>query len=454
MLKSFVKVLMVVAGLMWAGMACAISFGSANVGSALGQPLKVEIALKDVTGSNAVGLSAHLASPDAFKAAGLDYPYHLSKLKFEIVTRNDQVYIEVTSKEPVNDSFINLLVELTWNSGKLLREYTFLLDPPDYHPEMPKGEPVAPIEPVVAAPVQAPEAPAVAPLAPEAASAPVAAAPESVAAAASAPVAAPEEAAAAASAPAATTEEAAAAASAPEAAPAEEKTEAPVQPAEAPAAPRKAAPETIKVRRGDTLTKIATRVMQPDVTLEQMLVALYRANTRQFEGRNMNRLRAGKILRMPDEDAFDHLSNREAAKEIHIQTANWNAYRQKLAVSVAPVSEEPKQGASGKISTEVVDKTPVKKPGNGGTLQISRGEAPGAGGKAPAAPAAQEEAVAKQKTVKENEQRAAQLEKQIQDMNKVQEMKKESVLTVPAGVQPSSGVAPKAAPGASAVERE
>jgi pilus assembly protein FimV len=447
-LKSFVKVLMAVAGLMWAGLACAVGFGSANVASALGQPLKVDIALKDVSGSNAVGLSAHLASPDAFKAAGLDYPYHLARLKFEIVTRNDQAYIEITSKEPVNDSFINLLVELTWNSGKLLREYTFLLDPPDYHAEMPKGEPVAPIEPVVAAPAQPPEAPAVAPLTPgEAASAPAVTAepvqPAGVVAA---------------SAPAAgETEEAAAAASAPSAAPAasaEEQTEVPpaAQPAaETQAAPRKAAPETIKVKRGDTLSKIAARVMQPDVTLEQMLVALYRANARQFDGRNMNRIRAGKILRMPDADAFDHLSNREAAKEIRIQTANWNAYRQKLAASGAAVSEQPKQGASGKISTEVVDKTPVKKPGNGGTLEISRGEAPGAGGKVPAGPQAKEEAVVKQKTVAENEQRAAQLEKQIQDMNKVQEMKKGSVINLKGGVQPPSAVAGKPAVSASAV---
>jgi pilus assembly protein FimV len=438
-LKSFVKVLIAVTGLLWAGMACAIGFGSANVSSALGQPLKVEIALKDVAGSNVAGLSAHLASPDAFKAAGLDYPYHLSKLKFEIVTRNDQSFIEITSKEPVNDSFINLLVELTWNSGKLLREYTFLLDPPDYHFQKPKGEPVAPIEPV-AAPVQAPEAPSVAPLTP--------------AAAASAPAAIPEVTAGplAASEPAVTTEEVSTqAASAPAATPsAAEKTE--ISPESQPGAMSRVSaaktahvPETIRVKRGDTLTKIASRVMRPDVTLDQMLIALYRANRRQFDGRNMNRIRAGKILQVPGDDAFEHLSNREAVKEIRVQTANWNAYRQKLAAYGTAVSEQPKQGATGKISTQVVDQTPVKKPGNGGTLQISRGEAPGAGGKVPAGPAAREESIAKQKTVKENEKRIAQLEKQIQDINKVQE-KKQSLVNLQGGVQPHSAVAPASSP--------
>jgi pilus assembly protein FimV len=438
-LKSFVKVLMVVTGLLWAGIACAVGFGSANVSSALGQPLKVEIALKDVDGAT-TGLSARLASPDAFKAAGLDYPYHLSRLKFEIVTRNDQAYIEVTSKDPVNDSFVNLLVELSWSSGKLLREYTFLLDPPDYKPELPKGEQVAPIEPVVV-PVQPAEAPAVAPLPPTAAaSAPVETAPP-----AAAPALEAGAQAGAASAPAATAMEETAAASAPAAA----QPEVAEQPAaEAVAEKPKAAPATIKVKRGDTLTKIASRVMEPDVTLEQMLVALYRANVRQFDGKNMNRLRAGRILRMPEEDAFDHLSQREAAKEIRVQTANWNAYRQKLAAYGAAVPEQPKQGAGGKISTQVVDQTPVKKPGNGGTLQISRGEAPGAGGKAPAGQQAKEEAVAKERATAENQQRIAQLEKQIQDINKVQEMKKESLVNLKGGVQPPSAVAPASAPAA------
>ncbi|HKB59948.1 MAG TPA: FimV/HubP family polar landmark protein [Gallionellaceae bacterium] len=449
MLKSFVKVLVAMACLMWAGMAGAVGFGSATVSSALGQPLKVEIALKDVSGSGASGLTARLASPDAFKAAGLDYPYHLSRLKFQIVTRNDQAYIDITSKDPVNDSFINLLVELSWNSGKLLREYTFLLDPPDYKATMPKAEAVAPIEPVIV-PAPAEEAPAVAPLPPAtAASAPAAAQPEEAAAPASAPAAAEISATAAASQPATTNPPAvpgaqASAAAAPPAAEtaAPKTTEQPemtAQPAKEQPARHKAAAVTIRVKRGDTLTKIASRVMEPDVTLEQMLVALYRANERQFDGRNMNRIRAGKILRMPSEDAFDHLSNTEAVKVIRIQTANWNAYRQKLASVGTSVSEQPKQRAGGKISTNVVDQTPVKKPGNNGTLQISKGAAPGAGS---TAQQAKEQAVANKQAAAEDKTRIAQLEQQIQEMNKVQALKqKPSVLTLKSGVQPPAETA-------------
>ena len=211
------------------------------------------------------------------------------------------------------------------------------------------------------------------------------------------------------------------------------------QPAKEQPAKHKAAPAIIRVKRGDTLTKIASRVMEPDVTLEQMLVALYRANERQFDGRNMNRIRAGKILRMPSEDAFDHLSNTEAVKVIRIQTANWNAYRQKLASFGTSVSEQPKQSAGGKISTNVVDQTPVKKPGNNGTLQISKGAVPGAGG---TAQQAKEQAVANKQAVAEDKKRIAQLEQQIQEMNKVQALKqKPSVLTLKSGVQPPAETA-------------
>lgn len=457
MLKSFVKVLMVVAGLLWASTAVAIGFGSATVSSALGQPLKVEIALKDVDSSHASGLTAQLASPNAFQAAGIDYPYHLSKLKFRIVTHGGGAYIEIRSTQPVNDSFINLLVELSWNSGKLLREYTFLLDPPDYKATMPKAEEVAPIEPVIV-PVPPPEAPSVAPLPPEA---PAAA--QSAQAPASAPTAA-QAATEGAGKPATTNPPAlpgAQAASAqqpaagkpPEVAPIPPPAKAPVATTKPKASPppfqahaekahakirKKRARATIRVKRGDNLTKIASRVMEPDVTLEQMLVALYRANVRQFDGRNMNRIRAGKILRMPSQDAFDHLSNREAVKIIRVQTANWNAYRQKLASYGTTVSRQPKRRAGGKISTSVLDKTPVKKPGNNGTLKISKG----AGGKAPAA----EQAAADKQAVAANKKRIAQLEQQIKEMNKVQALKqkqgqKQSVLTMKSTVQPPSTAA-------------
>jgi len=466
-LKSIVKALVFVAGLVWAGMSCAVGFGNATVESALGQPLKVEISLTEVSDADRSSLSANLASPEAFKANGLEYPYHLSKLKFQIVIRGGQTYIEVTSREPVTDSFIDLLVELNWASARSLRQYTLLLDPPDYKAEKPE-EQVTPIEPAVAAP--APEvpkvevAPAAAPAsAPVAAEAPVTEAPVTevpAAAAASAPVAAPvpaPEVAASAPAPAESVPtpaaEAAAATEAAQATPASAPEAAAAAAPEAAATPAPApVRETIKVKRGDTLGKIAAEIKGPDVTLEQMLVALYRANVNKFDGKNMNRIRAGKILTVPDEESYQKLSNAEAAREIRIQTANWRAYRAKLAAAAAPAPESaPKQEVGGKIGPSVAEKAPAAKEAAKEKLVLSKGEAPGekaaAGGKAPSP----EEAIAKEKAGKEGEKRAAMLEKNVQEMKKLVELKGSapaaaSAVGAASGVRPAKPKIAQAAP--------
>ncbi|HEY5994006.1 MAG TPA: FimV/HubP family polar landmark protein [Gallionellaceae bacterium] len=451
--KSYLKTLAFAAGFSWASFAGAVGFGDATVNSALGQPLKIEIVLTSVKDSDRSGMTAHLASPDAFKAAGLEYPYHLTRLKFDVVTRGGKTVIAVTSKEPINDSFLNLLVELTWSSGRLVREYTLLLDPPDYRPEQTKPEPVTPIEPVVAVPsVEAP---------PVAASAPEAAVPEAAPAAAPVPGTEGTEAVVAAPAPASAPEaapapgivqevEATPASAVPQAQP---ETLAPgqapaveAQPAPAmqppPAQEKAPARETITVKRGDTLSKIAAQIKEPDVTTEQMLVALYRANVKQFGGRNMNRIRAGKILTIPEPQDYEHLSQAAAVKEIRIQTANWQAYRQKLAAAGGtPVEEAPKQATGGKIS--VAEQAPQAKQPANGKLVLSQGAAPGdqtvAGGKQARENAAKEEAIAKEKQAKETEQRIAAQEKINQDAKKALELK--GGAPVPASA-PSSGVAP------------
>ena len=471
--KSLAKISIIAVSLCWSALVGAVGFGDANVQSALGQPLRAEIGLVDVSDiAKKTSLTARLASADAFTAAGLEYPYSLRGLKFEIASRNGQYFIKVTTKDLVNDPFISLLIELSWPSGKLVHEYTFLLDPPDYKAAQPKAEEVKPIEPVVATPIK--EAPIEAPVAPSAVTEPevaAATANEAESAVASAPLAATEVASPATSAVEEThaVEETQAAGTTTSEVPADS-----AAPREggAPAVKQKAdtfhdemrkeAPREIVVKRGDTLTSIAERLKEPDVTLEQMLVALYRANAGQFEGKNMNRIRAGKILRAPDPSDYEHLSQRAAVNEIHIHTENWNAYRQKLAAVSMPVLDQaPKQETSGKISTVVADQAPATQQSAKEVLKLSKGEAPGdkmsAVGKAPSAQekaiAKQEEAIAKDKTQQESEQRAAMLEQQIQEQKKLVELKGQaaavSSVTVTAPIA-ASGVA--AASGVSAAK--
>ncbi len=485
MRKSLLKLFCVAAALAVSMSAHAVGMGGINVASALGQPLKADIELVAISKSEKDSLVARLASPEAYKSAGLEYPYG-NKFKFHIDSRaGGEPYIKVTSDQPINDPFVSLLVELSWSSGKLSREYTFLLDPVDYVPVQPAPAAVEAVAPAVQAtgtvtpesvtPSAASGIPAVPA---EAASAPVPteqAAPLAVTPVESAP--APAELTPAGSVPMepAPVEQASASgvpATVPleVAVPAEQAVSevSAVKPAEqavpvAAVVPEKM--ENLAVKRGDTLYKIAAQTKLADMSLERMLVALYRANADQFDGKNMNRIRVGKILHLPSQDEYSSVTQSEAVKEIHAQAADWNAYRQKLA-SAAATSGQPQavqQVASGKITASVADKAPVAKESAKEVLKLSKGEAPGdhaatgAGGKSMSAQdkknAAQEDAIAKAKAAKEGQERAAMLEKNLQDMKRLAQLKSEAAaLAQPPAPAAAATPAPAKTAEASAVK--
>ena len=109
----------------------AAGLGKVVVFSALGQPLRAEIEIS-ATREELSGMKAQLASPDAFKLAGLDYAGTLMGISFSLDKRaNGQPVIKLSSERPINDPFIDMLLELNWPTGRLVREYTFLLDPPE-----------------------------------------------------------------------------------------------------------------------------------------------------------------------------------------------------------------------------------------------------------------------------------------------------------------------------------
>ncbi len=383
----------------------AAGLGKLTVVSALGQPLRAEI---DLTASREEysSLSARLASADAFKNAGIEYSPILSGIRFTLDKRpNGQPYLQVASDRPLNEPFVDMLVEVNWASGRLVREYTFLLDPPDVFkkPAMPAPAPVA-------APVAAPAAPL--PVAPVKAVEAAAIAPRPVEPRAAAPV---------------------------EDKPLKKSTveelkpvrKAAEKPAEKPAekAVEKSAEDgaTRQVRKGDTLSKIASEVKPEGVNLDQMLVALFRSNKDAFDAGNMNRLRAGKILAIPDKETVIALDQPEARKIVVAQAADFNAYRKKLAAVAAaePAKEEaPKQVASGKITPRVEDKVPAPAAGKD-KLEVSRTEA-GKGGKPGAREriaAVEEDLVARDKALKDANSRIASLEKNLSDLKKLAEMK-------------------------------
>lgn len=391
--RLMLQLLGLTAGLTLSAWGHAVGLGAINVTSSLGQPLKAEIELVAVSKSDKPGLVARLASPDTYQGAGLDYPSNV-KYTFQVVNHaNGEPYLRLSSNREINDPFVSLLVELSWSSGRLMREYTFLLDPPGYVAEQPKPAAVQTISPAVVQSVPMEEQK------PQAASAPVEPSFEK---------------------PAAT-----------------KKPAAPEKPASVSHENRAVRHEqagSVTVERGDTLSKIAASTKPADVSLERMLVALYRANDNQFDGKNMNRIRTGKILRMPQKSALDDLAQTDAVREIHAQAADWNAYRQKLAsaASTSRESESRRQVATGKITSAASDKAPVASESAREVLRLSKGEAPGdktgAAGKSrqDKLNSAAEEAIAKEKTVSEEKTRAALLEKNLKDMQHLAQLKSEA----------------------------
>ncbi len=392
----------------------AAGLGKLTVKSALGQPLSAEIELLVADKAELDSLTASLASGEAYKDAQIEFAPVLSTLKFSIDKHADgRPVLKLTSSKPVSDPFMDMLIELNWASGRLLREYTVLLDPPG----IAVPQTVAPMA------VSVPETRAEQPKAQE--TAPRAPAP-TLATADGVPPATPK--------PAPATQ------AAPESAP-------------------PALESRVRVKRGDTLGKIAERLRPSSVSLDQALVSLFRENPDAFVDSNMNRLKAGTSLRVPAVEAMAAVDAQEARREISLQAADWQAYRAKLAERVAeqPAQEETAgKTAIGKITPRVEDQAQPKTEDAKDVLKLSKAApvAPSAADLSAAEKAAQEKALAEQKAQAEREDmaarekalqesnaRAAELEKQIQDMQKLSEMKEQEAGAAAEGTQPPPAAA-------------
>ncbi|WP_371324831.1 FimV/HubP family polar landmark protein [Dechloromonas sp. ZY10] len=355
----------------------AAGLGKLTVLSSLGQPLRAELDL-GATRDELSGMTARLASQDAFRQAGIEYAPALSDLRFVVDKRpNGAAVIKVSSNKAINEPFLDFLVELNWPAGRLVREYTFLLDPPEVKsrqsaPAVAEAKVVEGVRDSVRTPDPVSRKPE--PLAAPEPSKPL-------------PPAKPEKA---------------------------EKTE-PRPGIETPTATR-------IVQAGDTLRKIASETKPEEVTLEQMLVALYRKNPDAFLGNNIHRMKSGAILSIPDREAAAAVTAAEARKVYVSHTGDWQAYRQKLAAA-APVSaarDDAGQASAGKITAKGDEKLAPAEAGKD-QLRVSRTELVGKGGAKSAASEA--DVIAREKALKEAQERLAMLEKNVGEMQKLLEMK-------------------------------
>ncbi len=386
--------------------ASAAGLGRITVLSGLGQPLRAEVEIA-ATPEELQNLTARLASAEAFRQAGVDYSPSVSGLRMAVERRGNGAVVRVSSDRPINEPFVDMLVELNWSSGRLIREYTFLLDPPD------TGVGRAP------AVVSSPEfrsAPRVAEQAPRRAAAPRA----------------PRQAAA--------------------------------------AGGGAAAGRTYLVQPGDTLNRIALETRPDGVSVEQMLTALFQGNRSAFEADNVNRLQAGKILRIPDAEGVRQLAGDAPRQQVLAHSSDFGRYRQKLAeqaAAAAPKEAPVRQSSAGKIGAKVEDRAPAAA-GSSDQLKVSKSEEgarPGAaGGEKSVArlQALEEDLVSRDKALREANARLAELEKSIKELQRLVELKSQGMAQMQAespaqpapqlAQAPQAAVAPAAAPAPETVQ--
>lgn len=370
--------------------ASALSLGRLSVQSALGETLKADIDVTSLTPDEAANLRVKVAPPDAYRIAGVDYNPVLPSTSVTLQRRADGTpFLRITSDRPVQEPFVDVILELSWSSGRLLREYTLLFDPPS------------------TAKVPAPTTPAA-----------IAAAPAPARASRAEPAQAPAMAAADAASRAEARRAAAASAAADAASKAAARRAAAPAPTPSPA-PSSDSAQTAEgsqytVRAGDTLSGIATKLQVSGVSLDQMLVGLYQGNSQAFAGNNMNRLRAGAVLNVPSQDKLASIDERQARRTILAQSANFNAYRQRLASAVPEQTRAPESSrkASGDVKAGVEVRTGTENQPKD-ALKI----VPGAPAKSAAAAA--DEKVIKDRANQELADRRAEAERNRIELNKV-----------------------------------
>lgn len=378
---------------LWAPAAQALSLGQISVKSALGEPLSAEIDILDINADEAATLVTRVASPDAFKASGLDYNVAISGLRASLYRRaNGKPYLKLTGDKPVNDPYVDMILEANWNSGRIVRDYTLLFDPPSLKATAPATQAQAPTL------AQTPKAaPAVAPTKP-------------------APVA-------------------------PAAKPAKAESNVPAK-KEADGG----TPTQVRVKPGETASHLAGTYKPVNVSLDQMLVALLRTNPDAFINNNVNRLKAGALVDLPTEAQASETAPAEASQMILAQSQDFNNYRRGLATSAPGADVTPaKREATGKVTANVDDKKTPLVPAD--KLTLSKGNLPGANSA---------EQLAQARNAKETADRAAELAKNLQDLSKIAAASSAAVSSAapPATVAPAApAVAPASAsaPVASAV---
>ena len=295
MSRRFTRLLLL-SGLILSSEAWAIGLGEINLDSALNEPLKAEILLLSANDDELADLSVILASEETFTRYGIDRPLYLQNIEFKVVQSSPSGnVVQIRSRSPIAEPFLTFLVEATWASGRLLREYTILLDPPTY------AAPVAQQAPVVEAARQSTLSDS-GRIQRELVATPSA-----------------------------------------QRQPAPEEDDLPYD---------TNVGGDMVVSRGDTLWGIASRTRSNlRLSMSQTMLAIFAANPEAFAG-NINMLKAGAILRIPSADEVFQINRGDAFNEVQRQHSVWDgdatAYvasePSRPSLKLVPPDENPARG--------------------------------------------------------------------------------------------------------------
>ncbi len=268
------------------GIAGALGLSTIELNSALNEPLDARIKLLGTTPDQLDFLRVSLGSSEDFSRAGIPRPFFLVSLKFKVVEpENAEPYISVTSQDSVKEPFLNFLIRAEWQTGRILREYTVLLDPPLYNPyrSLSSTEPAAGSQPVTDT------------------------GDAEKTAVGGTDVALSHE--------------------------VHYNSSAPTAPrTRSTASSYGTGPNQTLVGEAETLWSIASR-MRPNnsVSVQQMMLALFNHNPDAFINNNMNLLKRGAVLEMPDLEQANDTSTSEAISELNRHQEMWEEYRQKVS---------------------------------------------------------------------------------------------------------------------------
>ncbi|MCQ4346718.1 peptigoglycan-binding protein LysM [Pseudomonas stutzeri] len=362
-----------------------MGLGDISLKSALNQPLDAEIELLEVRDLGNGEVIPALAAVEEFNKVGVERPYFLTDLKFTPVLRpNGKSVIRVTSSKPVREPYLNFLVEVLWPNGRLLREYTVLLDPPLYSPQTVAA--VAPSLPQVAV---APRSAAAAPARPVAPAAPAAAAPA-----------------------------------------------APLQDGQ------------YRVGREDTLWQIAERARPSStVSVHQTMLAIQDLNPDAFLDGNINRLKNGQVLRLPSEAQVRSRSQADALAQVQAQNVAWREGRAVQPVAAARQLDATRRSRAGDAPAQaaVEDNLRLVSAAAGkATSGSDNGAAADSQGLADQLAVSQESLATSRRENQELKERLSDLQSQLDKLQRLIELKNEQLAKLQ-GSLAADGEAPLAA---------